>query len=39
MLGEVYNGDPKQLAPYQDHMEGLLDYARYVLADVVFMGK
>jgi len=29
MLGEVYNGDPKQLAPYQDYMPGLLDYASY----------
>lgn len=29
MLGEVYNGDPAQLAPYQDYMPGLLDYASY----------
>ncbi|KAB5522819.1 glycoside hydrolase family 13 protein [Coniochaeta sp. 2T2.1] len=30
MLGEVYNGDPVQLAPYQtDGMPGLLDYASY----------
>lgn len=29
MLGEVYNGDPTQLAAYQDYMPGLLDYASY----------
>lgn len=29
MLGEVYDGDPTQLAPYQEYMPGLLDYASY----------
>jgi alpha-amylase len=29
MLGEVANGDPTYLAPYQDYMPGVLDYASY----------
>jgi len=31
ILGEVYHGDPQYLMPYQKHMDGLLDYARYRL--------
>lgn len=26
-IGEVYNGDPAYLAPYQRYMDGVLDYA------------
>jgi alpha-amylase len=29
MLGEVFNGDPAQLTPYQQYMPGLLDYASF----------
>ncbi|KAL1883834.1 hypothetical protein VTK73DRAFT_7622 [Phialemonium thermophilum] len=29
MLGEVYDGDPGYVAPYQDYISGLLDYPSY----------
>lgn len=28
LLGEVYQGDPLYVAPYQQHMEGVIDYPR-----------
>ncbi|OIW34382.1 glycoside hydrolase family 13 protein [Coniochaeta ligniaria NRRL 30616] len=37
MLGEVYNGDPAELAAYQDDgMPGLLDYASYYWITAAF---
>jgi hypothetical protein len=29
ILGEVYNGDPQYVMPYQQYLDGLLDYPRY----------
>ncbi|KAL2269917.1 hypothetical protein VTJ83DRAFT_2101 [Remersonia thermophila] len=29
LLGEVYHGDPSYVAPYQQYMDGLLDYPSY----------
>jgi alpha-amylase len=28
LLGEVYHGDPLYVAPYQQHMGGVIDYPR-----------
>jgi alpha-amylase len=30
ILGEVFNGDPTYVCPYQDYMSGLLNYPTYV---------
>jgi alpha-amylase len=28
MVGEVYDGDPAYVVPYQQYMDGVLDYPR-----------
>lgn len=32
VVGEVFNGDPAYVAPFQDYMSGILDYPRYVFS-------
>lgn len=30
ILGEVFNGDPTYVCPYQEYMSGVLNYPQYV---------
>jgi alpha-amylase len=29
LVGEVFNGDPNYVAPYQQHLDGVMDYPSY----------